>query len=253
MKTVKFSRNLFIIILYLIICDLYFYNNLLVLGGGIVFSQLFYRKVRINYNTLKIINTILLLYIFFLKGNIFSIIQRVKLYNTKLQSQQSTPPHIINKINSILQKRVSRKLKSLIDFGCGNCNTLSQLKFHYKIGIEYDKNIYQNALSEIKYRKYRIDEVINCDIVDYDFENDCIIYMYEPLWNLSDNNSTYMKLFDKLKNTNSDIEIIYITGLLSKALDNNFFRKYNFDIIYKTKIGSIFINRTLFYCKKCKI
>jgi hypothetical protein len=56
----------------------------------------------------------------------------------------------------------------------------------------------------------------------------------------SDNNSTYTKLFEKFKNTNYDIDIIYITGLKSKKLDNNLFRTYNFDVIEKTKLVLFF-------------
>lgn len=252
----KSSKYIFISIFYLIIYDIYLYNisdSINIINGVIIVNYLFYIKILKNYNNLKKIISILLIYIFYLKGNVYTFIVGMKLLNSNLRSQQPTPPHLIRTINSIIENQVSLKMKSLIDFGCGDCNTLSQLNFNYKIGIEYDKNIYQNALNEIKYRNYRIDEIVNSDIVNYNFKNDFILYMYEPLWNKNDNNSIYIKLFDKLKNINSNIDIIYITGILSKKLDNNFFKRYNFNVIEKRNVDSIFLNRIVYYCKKYKI
>lgn len=239
-----------VIIIYILEIKFYKVNTfILIISLSIshLITLLIINNLHNNFN-----NLILLIYFCFFKGNIQSSLNIIKLKNTALESQQPTPSHLIKEINYIIKNNISKKIKKLIDFGCGECNTLSKIKFKYKkIGVEYDKDIYLNAIKEINKNNYNINQILNCNILDYNFNDNCIIYIYEPLWN-TNNNDVYIKLFQKLSCLNHNIDIIYVTGLLVKKLDDDFFINWNFKIIDKYKLGSLFLNRTLYYCRKYK-
>lgn len=199
------------------------------------------------------ISLIIFIYFGFLRGNIQSLLNAIKLKNTLFESQQPTPYYIINEINHMIKKHTPKNFKKLIDFGCGECHTLSKINFKYKkIGVEYNNEIYKNAIKISKKNNYNIYKIINCHILDYKFTDNSVIYMYEPLWDV-ENNDVYIKLFQILDSLNYNIDIIYVTGLFVKKLDQRFFNKYNFEILEKKKLGSLFLNRNIYYCRKSKI
>jgi len=203
-----------------------------------------------SYNYHSIINSIIcIIYLVLLRGNIESLFNGIILNNI-IKSQQPTPHYIIKEINNLILLYTSDKIKKIIDFGCGDCNTLNNIDFNYeKIGIDYNKDIYENAIYQIKKNNYQIDEIININILEYNFNTNFLLYMYEPLWEVEDT-GVYKTLFLKLSKLDYDIDIIYLTGLTSKKLDKYFFNKYNFHVIKKIDIGSIFLNRSLYYCRK---
>lgn len=189
-------------------------------------------------------------YLFLLRGNLLSLFNGIILYTNKdLISRQPTSYHLINEVNNMISLYTPINIKTLIDFGCGDCTTLHKINFKYKkVGVEYNKYIYENALNNIKKNNYKIDQIININILDYDFTNNFLLYMYEPLWDC-DNIDVYKKLFAKISKLNYDIDIIYLTGIDNK-LNESFFKKYNFNVINKVKIGSILLNRYLYYFRK---
>ena len=87
----------------------------------------------------------------------------------------------------------------------------------------------KNLLKKSKKKNYNIYKIINCNILDYKFTDNSLIYMYEPLWDV-ENNDVYIKLFQKLDALNYNIDIIYLTGLFVKKLDHHFFNKYTCNI-----------------------
>lgn len=236
-------NNLFLNLLLFYIIENKFYkiNSFISIISFILFNLF------INNYYILLINFI---YFGFLRGNIQSLLYAIKLKNTLFESQQPTPYYLINEINLMIKKHTPKNFKKLIDFGCGECHTLNQINFKYKkIGVEYNNQIYKNAIRISSKNNYNIYKIINCNILDYKFTDNSVIYMYEPLWDV-ENNDVYIKLFQILDSFNYNIDIIYVTGLFVKKLDHHFFNKYNFEIIDKKNIGSLFLNRDIYYCKK---
>ena len=202
---------------------------------------------QLKINTNRCLYAGMSLYFLFLKGNAESAINGLKLRALGQESQQPTPTHLIRRINCIIANlNLDSKSHTLVDFGCGDCSTLNSLDWGgEKIGIEYDKAIYDNAVQVIKRKNYKIDKIIHLDILDYSFDHDCIIFMYEPLWNCN-NSITYPALFEKLKTKPYSYIIIYVTGVHSKELNAEFFHSYGGKILSKSVFGSIVLNRTIF-------
>jgi len=181
-----------------------------------------------------------------IKGNIDSIVKYVKnfiLDSDKLVKQE-TPTYFINYINYNFRKIINYDDSYLLlDFGSGDGTSLQKLKIcEKKIGIEIDKSIYNLA---VKNNKYTNIEFINDDISNYKFNENTIIFMYEPLWLCTDYISTYNKLFENIVNSNNHIYIIYVTGL-TKQLEEKHFDKFNFKLKHKHKYGSILLYRYVY-------
>lgn len=206
----------------------------------------------VSYDFINIVIILIcILYLLLLRGNIQSLYYGIvlNLNNHNINSQQPTPGYLIREINNLIIYHTPSKIKTIIDFGCGDCDTLNKIDFNYKkIGIEYSKEIYEHAIHKIKENKYKIDEIRNTNILDYNFDTSFLLYMYEPLWD-SENIDVYERLFYKISKLNYEIDIIYLSGL-TKKINEDFFNKYNFYVINKIKIGSIFLNRTIYYCRK---
>ena len=233
------------LLLVIIFIEIKFYkiNNYILLFSLFIFNLLIKFKIKKKYNLF------FLVYILLLKGNIESLYYTILLNNTNLKNQHPLPNYLIKEINYLIKNKVNKNFKFFIDFGSGNCYTLNKIKFkHKKIGIEYDKNIYNNAKKIIKKNNYNIYKNINCNILNYKFDNNSIIYMYEPLWNVK-NNDINIQLFKKLNSLKLKFDIIYITGIESKKLNKKFFTKYNFTVYEYYKIGSIFCNREIYFCR----
>ena len=72
-------------------------------------------------------------YLFLLRGNVLSLFNGIILYTNKdLISQQSTSYHLINEVNNMISLYTPINIKTLIDFGCGDCTTLHKINFKYK-------------------------------------------------------------------------------------------------------------------------
>ena len=96
-------RLLYIIIIIYIL-EVKFYNLkpsilIIILTISYLFINL---KIKNYYNNFNYI--IFLIYICFLKGNIQSLLNTIKLKNTFLESQQPTPQYIIKEINYMIKK-----------------------------------------------------------------------------------------------------------------------------------------------------
>ena len=133
----------------------------------------------------------------------------------------------------------------LYDFGCGDCSTLSQLRFENKTGIDNDRECIKLSEEYIHKNNIKNIELLHNDILNVDIQNKFVIYMYEPLW-LLNSNEIYINLFKKLKREYKSGYIIYVSGLFTKHLDDFIFDIYNIKIIEKTTIGSILINRNIY-------
>lgn len=198
----------------------------------------------LNYKITLLVACMFIIYLLFMQGTIETTYSGVKgLLNSRLYERIPLTSHLLNEINYILNVFVKDKSKKLIDFGCGDCKTLNKFKFKYKIGIDYDKNCYDDACKN----GHGINELYNIDILDYEFKDNCVIYMYEPLWQ-NPECDVYEKLFFKLSKLDIDIEIIYVSGI-KRLLSSNFFEKYGFKIKYEKKYGSVFRNRSIVYSK----
>jgi len=196
-----------------------------------------------------IISIILLIFIdiLFLKDNKNSIVMSIKnyLFNNKQIAKQETPYSIIHYLNKNLNKIININNRFLlIDFGCGDGTSLKMFNFcNNKIGIEIDTYTYKLALQNCKYHNNI--KLINGDILNYNFNTDTILYMYEPLWLCKDYLPIYEKLFENIYSSKHKIYIIYLTGV-TKQLDELFFMKYKLKLIHKQIHGAILVNRYLY-------
>jgi len=209
-------------------------------------------SIFINLNTIyyKQIHGSSILYPLYILMIIYYLIGKNNIYYIAQINNRNDvyPSNTIIDICNDLILNYCNDMNTIVDFGSGTCHTLSKLNVKNKIGIEYDQQIYQNGLKNIRNNNYKIKN-INCDINDYEFNHNCIIYMYEPLWN-NNNIKVYHKLFSKLSQTNFHYKIIYINGTKSKQLNETFFKKYKFKIIKKQFIGSIIYNKYIYLFEK---
>lgn len=181
-----------------------------------------------------------------LRGNKESFITYVKniIFYKKEYAKQETPSYFIKYINKNFKNIVNYDDSyTLIDFGCGDGSTLQKLKIcQKKVGIEIDPLIYKSAINKNKHTDILF---INDNILNYSFDFNSIIFMYEPLWLSKNYLSIYNELFRTIANSNQCIYIIYITGLLQKIPEDLFY-KFNFKLIHKHLFGSILLKRNLY-------
>ena len=187
--------------------------------GGVLMLLLLYgdRLVWILYLSL------LLLYLGIARYNIESSVVFLKnfCYETQVD-HQPTPSHIIDYCNGIID---SLSVKVLVDFGCGDGSTLKRLHGRHRIGIEYNTAIFNQAQSNTA--GHSCIELHNCNILDYTIPNNCVLYMYEPLWNVSHDTAmiVYDTLLKNINNTNTTCTVLYVTGVHTKHLDAGFFKQ----------------------------
>lgn len=168
------------------------------------------------------------------------------IYN-KCQKSAGIPIHnkYIDIIIKDLQKYDNMKRYTFIDFGCGEGKILNKFndKFKRLIGIELDKYIIKIAKSKNKHNKNVI--IKNINMLDYKFEDsDTVLYMYEPLWNIKSKsycmniyNKVFRNLYNVFSKSNKKLYVVYLTGLGSKDLDEEFFRKYKLHVKDKHKLA----------------
>lgn len=221
------------------ICSISIFNILYTTRGDEIsyFNQLLYWGMIFYYT--------------FLKGNIYSgvIYIRNLFCKCKIINQESNST-IINYVNSYIERIVCANELDiqnyiLYDFGCGDCVTLSKLTFENKIGVDIDRESIKFAEDYIKHNDIENIELVCNDILNIEFHNKFIIYMYEPLW-LCNSNETYIRLFQKIKEEEKHGYIIYVTGLLTKHLDDFLFEHYKITILDKKTFGSVVLNRNIY-------
>jgi hypothetical protein len=189
---------------------------------------------------------------FFIRTNFQTIVLFIKniLCDCKINNLQSNTI-IINITNEYLELiknnfiPIEANNYKLIDFGCGDCSTLQQLKWSKKIGVDLDHSCILKSKQLIKNKNIKNINLIEANILNLDFPNEFILYMYEPLW-LCSSNKIYIDLFKYLKQENKKGFIIYISGLWKKHLLDEDFHNNNINILSKLKVGSIFINRNVY-------
>ena len=184
------------------------------------------------------------------------------LSNTKSKSDVPTIPYIIKKVSKIIN-RITKNNKQqflFIDIGCGDGNLIKQICryniFHKCIGLEYDLKSFVKAKENCKDNKnIKINYI---DALNYNFNHKpTIFYLYEPFFDIEYNKAMkmYNKLLyniNKLSKSTYDIYIIYVSGIIPyrrRDITKSLLNKYNFTVINKYNIGSLFIRRNIYLAK----
>ncbi len=148
----------------------------------------------------------------------------------------------LDRIEKILDKEgIDTTRFTLIDFGCGKGDVLNRFSDNFKrvIGVELNKKLARAA------RKTNKDNsnvrVYNTDMTKYRFKTrPTILYAYEPLWQLDTDiaNEIYDKTISNLtKIGDTDVYILYLSGLARADLDPKFFEGRPFEVVRKEKLG----------------
>jgi hypothetical protein len=180
----------------------------------------------------------LYLYWFYEKDHILYHIKCL-LNNVKNTSGLPTHMHIITKIIKLINNLPKRNY-TLIDFGCGDgdfinqiykCNNISKV-----IGIELNSN--QAKHTQKRFSKINSIQIKNMDMINYIFQPiPTILYMYEPLWDLTEKNALpiYHTVMKNISHLTTPCYIIYVSGIIPK-LDKSFFKLYPFKMLYHSQI-----------------
>ena len=180
----------------------------------------------------------LYLYWYYEKDHILYTINCL-LNNSKNTSGLPTNNYMITKIHTLINNLPKRNY-TLIDFGCGDGDFINQI---YKcnnilkvIGIELNSN--QANQTKKRFSKINSIEIKNIDMTNYIFQPiPTILYMYEPLWDLTEYNALpiYHKVMKNISNLTTPCYIIYVSGIIPK-LDKSFFKLYQFKMLYHSQI-----------------
>jgi len=262
---------MFDILLYFIICyveihsektiffqtSIYNYIAFFLLSNIFLYNQYSINDIIIN-NVITNINVIIyftgLCYFCFIKGNIDSfksmLCNIIKKQNVEIQQSSNNLINITNLLIEYINKIKTNNYEyDLIDFGCGDCKTLIKLNSNNKVGIDYNTDIIQYAEDNLVRKRIQNISLHCCNIIDYNFDCESIIYMYEPLW-LCSTGDLYYDLFEKIIQTKKEHFIVYISGLFVKHIDLSIIREYkNIKIIREYMVGSLLLNRNVYLLK----
>lgn len=141
---------------------------------------------------------------------------------------------IINEIDANL---------TLVDFGCSNGNFINYIsQYHNKIvGIEINKK--QAAVTANRFAANSNITIIATDMANYPVTNNCILYMYEPMWLEPDKAiDVYAKVFSNCRAK----YVIYITGV-TKLAPILFFELFGYKIVYMAYVSRMIIFSNIVY------
>jgi len=216
------------------------------------------------YTKKYIIYTLILLLILIVIIELYINYTQITYYLTFSRSKSDVPtiPHIIKKVSNIINRITNNNKQQFIfiDIGCGDGNLIKQICeyniFHKCIGIEYDVKSFVKAKENCKHNKNI--KINHIDALKYNFNHKpTIFYLYEPFFDIE--YSKAMKMYSKLLNNinklgkyTHDIYIIYVSGIIPvrrRDITKSLLNKYNFTVINKYNIGSMFIRRNIYLAK----
>jgi hypothetical protein len=136
-----------------------------------------------------------------------------------------------------------------IDLGCGDGNLIDLIESKKAVGLEIDEKLYLEAKKKVGHKA----TLINCDILDYNYDNkNTLIYMYDPLWKLGKNQAAlfYQRIIDNISTISKNVFLILVSGTLGNT---NIQKLANEDprleIIEEHNIGSFIIRRNVYLVK----
>lgn len=158
------------------------------------------------------------------------------IHTTKNKKGLPTPAHVIRRVQQIVNL-LPISTFTFIDFGCGDGTIITHMLAYVRhiIGIEIDEE--QARQTQLLFSNLPSVTIKKMDILDYSFENiPTVFYMYEPLWTMTKEDAIpiYTTVMDHISIID-ECYIIYISGVRS-LLDEEFFKKYPFTIIYHSTV-----------------